>query len=112
MSVGPIETVKQPEPDKAVITDKETKDFYAWANIDFGAETVEGGFIASRKVAKYGEKTTQKDLGITDDEWQKLVDERVVRKSVPPEVGQFQSPKRALIAKAKAAMDAALAGGE
>lgn len=112
MSVGAVETVKKPDDVVQASTDKETKDFYAWANIDFGADVVEGGFISGRKTVKYGDKVVQKDIGIDDDEWKKLTDERVIRKSVPPQVGQFQSPKRALIARAKAAMEAALLGGD
>lgn len=112
MSVGAIENVSAKQSLAEQTDGKETKDFYAWSIIDFGAEVSPEGFVTARQVVKYGDKVDKKTLGIPDEEWDKLVDERVIRKSVPPETKQYESPKRTLIANAKQSMDAALTGGE
>lgn len=88
------------------------KDWYAWTDINYGAEVDDNGHTIKRHDVKAGEKVDQKKLNLSDEDWDILVNERVVRKAPLPKVGRYQSPKRALIAQANKAMEAALAGGE
>lgn len=88
------------------------KQYYAWTDINYGAEVDDGGFTIKRHVVKAGEEVNQKKLGVSDEDWNTLVEQKVVRKAKYPALGQYDSPKRAMIANAGKAMEAALAGGE
>lgn len=114
--VGEVEDVTDRTKDSGIPAKepeaKESKDYYAWSNLEYGAEVSDSGHITTKHVIEYGSKVTQKDLGCSDENWQRLVELRVVRKSVPPKVGRYESPKRKLIADASKQMETALAGGE
>lgn len=88
------------------------KDWYAWTDINYGAEVDANGHTIKRHNVAAGEKVDAKKLGISDEEWDKLVEQKVVRKAQLPKLGRYESPKRALIAQAAKTMEAALAGGE
>lgn len=92
---------------------KETeKKFYAWSDINHGAEVDDGGYTIKRLTVKAGDEVDKKKLDISDEDWDTLVEQKVVRKAKYPELGRYDSPKRAMIANASKAMEAALAGGE
>lgn len=112
-TVGAVEDVtKKPAEEAKEPEAKDSKDYYAWSNLEHGAEVDDNGHVLKKHVIEYGSKVTQKDLGCSDENWQRLIDLRVVRKSVPPTVGRYESPKRKLIADANKQMETALAGGE
>lgn len=108
--IGPVEVISKPEAEKPV--EETGKKFYAWSPIHYDATVTETGHMTERKTVPYGDEVTQKMLGITDENWNRLVALKVIRKSVPPKVGRYDSPKRILIKNAAKQMEIALAGGE
>lgn len=108
--VGPIEVISKPAAEKSV--EETGKKFYAWSPIHYDATVDDNGHITERMTIQYGDEVSQKTLGITDENWDRLVALKVIRKSVPPKVGRYDSPKRALIKDAARQMEIALAGGE
>jgi len=58
---------------------------YAWSRIVYGAEKDDDGNIIGPKAIEVGDPVSQSDLGISDEEWQSLVDGEVVREYELPE---------------------------
>lgn len=83
-------------------------DYYAWSDIYHGGESKDmptsGGatrkVIVERNVTAHGEKVSQAELGISDEEWQTMIDGGSVRPyPVPEDVDEFTSPHNAVMAK-------------
>lgn len=80
--------------------------YYAWSDLWNGGETKEvkkpGGVshnvVSKRNIVKRGEKVTQKNLGVNDEEWEHLVESGSIRAyPVPEGANERISPTRALI---------------
>lgn len=69
---------------------------YAWSRIVYDAERDDKGNIVSQKAVEPGDEVDQGTLGISDEEWQQLVDEEVVREYELPEDlrDPFRSPRQ------------------
>jgi hypothetical protein len=62
--------------------------YYAWSN--FPVERNEFG--QPTKTIKAGEKISQSDLSVSDEEWEELVNIGAVREEEYPDVGPSESP--------------------
>ncbi len=62
--------------------------YYAWSN--FPVEHNEFG--QPTKTIKAGEKISQSDLGISDEDWEELIALGAVREEEYPDVGTMESP--------------------
>lgn len=61
--------------------------FYAWSPILYGAEVEKGtGVKLSDKRVEFGDSVTQKNLGVSDADWDALVESKAVRDYAPPEL--------------------------
>lgn len=85
----------------------ESGEFYAWSNLYNGGEATtrkasngsERKIIASRNIIKHGDVVTQKELGVSDDEWNALIEGGSVRPyPVPEGTDEHTSPHRAVMA--------------
>lgn len=85
---------------------EETSEFYAWSNIHYGGEVEERlspngavrKIIVSRDVVECGQPVSQGQLGITDEEWEHLIESDVVRTYPLPEgADEYTSPNRAVM---------------
>jgi hypothetical protein len=65
---------------------------------------------AGEKIVNPGDKVSASDLGVDKDEWDKLVDEGVVRTDKFPEVKGSETPSQAYLREAQEGMDKARAG--
>lgn len=83
-------------------------DMYAWSEIRNGGEVDEvktsgGGtrnVITKRNSVDFGEKVSKAKLKCSDEEWDALVESKVVREYPPPEeVDEFLSPTQAILAR-------------
>lgn len=74
-------------------------DLYAWSRIEFGATVdKETGVRTDLKVVNAGDKVTKAKLGVSDEEWDSLIEGRVVRDIPFPEgVTSSVSPRRAIL---------------
>lgn len=80
--------------------------FYAWSNIHHGGETemrprqnnMMMKVVTERNVVAHGEKVTQAELGVTDEEWEGLIDSGSVRPyPVPEGTDEYTSPHKAVM---------------
>jgi hypothetical protein len=62
--------------------------YYAWSN--FPIERNEAG--VTTKVIAVGDKVTQNDLGVSDDEWEQLVEVGAVRTDKYPDIPDHMAP--------------------
>jgi hypothetical protein len=52
---------------------------YAWSRILYGAERDDEGNLLGPKAIEVGDSVSQSDIDVSDEEWQSLVDQEVVR---------------------------------
>jgi hypothetical protein len=69
---------------------------YAWSNIVYGAEQDAEGNYLGQKVVAAGDEVDQGTLAVSDEEWQMLQDQEVVREYELPEDlrDTFRSPRQ------------------
>ena len=60
--------------------------YYAWSDIRYGAEVDKDGNKTADKMVKAGDTVTQKNLGVSDADWQALVDAGSVREYEYPDM--------------------------
>lgn len=79
---------------------------YAWSNIHHGGKTEQRqasgnrmiNVVLERDITPWGEKVSQADLGVTDEEWDALVASGSVRAYPPPEgADEYTSPNKAVM---------------
>lgn len=82
-------------------------DYYAWTDIYNGGDVevrksangTERRVVSNRNIIERGSAVSQSDLGVSDEEWQVLLDGGSVRTiPVPEESDEFTSPHRAIMA--------------
>jgi hypothetical protein len=70
--------------------------FYAWTDIHNGGETKEvrgRTLVVDRNMVKLGDPVSQDDLGVTDEEWDHLLEGGSIRDYPLPEgIGENESP--------------------
>lgn len=85
--------------------------YYAFTPIRYGAEVDEAsGAITSIKEKAVGETVSQSDLGLSDDQWEQLVESGAVRNYEYPPVEGDQTPAMYYKENAAKAVEAAEAG--
>ena len=69
---------------------------YAWSRILYGAEKDDEGNITGPKALEIGDEVSQDTLGISDEEWQSLIDGGVVQTYALPDdlKSPFRSPRQ------------------
>jgi hypothetical protein len=81
-------------------------DFYAWSDIYYGGKSekmttrtgAERTVITERNIVHHGDKVSQSKLGVTDEQWQTMIDGGSVREyPVPEGVDEHTSPHRAVM---------------
>jgi hypothetical protein len=81
-------------------------DTYAWSDIWAGGETEQRqasgnrliNVVMKRNITKHGSKVTQKDLGVSKEEWEALLENGVIRDYPPPEgTDDYTSPTQAFM---------------
>ena len=80
---------------------------YAWSRIVYGAEKDDDGNVIGSKSVAPGDSVSQSDLDVSDEEWQSLVDQEVVREYPFPESLQdpYLSPRQIMQEKLIAASE-------
>lgn len=88
------------------------KKWYAWTRIP-KKPTVDqkSGAFLNKPFIKPGDEVTPEIIGITVDEFDKLIISGVIRSTPYPNVGTYEAPKQKLLKDAKKAMELAQAGG-
>lgn len=78
---------------------------YAWSRIVYGAEKDDDGNVIGQKSIAPGDPVSQGDLDVSDEEWQLLQDQEVVREYPLPESLQdtYLSPRQIMQEKLIAA---------
>lgn len=78
---------------------------YAWSRIIYGAEKDDEGNYLGPKAVEVGDDVDQSTLGVSDEEWQLLQDQGVVRDQQLPEDlrDPFRSPRQLMQDKLTAA---------
>ena len=80
---------------------------YAWTELRFGGEVEQRpasgnrfvNVVTKRNVIARGEKVTQKDVGVTDEEWQSWIDGGSVREyPLPKGADEYTSPAAVIVA--------------
>jgi hypothetical protein len=82
--------------------------YYAWTEIRYGGEVEQRpasgnrfiNVVTKRNIVARGDKVAQKDLGVSDEEWQTLIDGGSVREYPLPEGSDdYTSPAAAVTAE-------------
>jgi hypothetical protein len=80
--------------------------YYAWSDLYYGGETEQREradgrsykVVMSRNIKRRGEKVTQKELGLNDEQWDAAVEGGSIRPyPVPEEASEWVSPTQAII---------------
>lgn len=84
---------------------------YAWAPIRYGVEKDDQGVITSTLIRAVGEEVSQGDIDASDEDWNYLVANGIVRDAeYPVDVsagGVLEAPRDVMLREAKEAMEAA-----
>ncbi|HEY1249167.1 MAG TPA: hypothetical protein VGE97_09280 [Nitrososphaera sp.] len=69
---------------------------YAWSRILYGVEKDDEGNVLGPKAIEIGDSVSQSDLDMSDEDWQNLVDQQVVRDVEMPDYlkDPFRSPRQ------------------
>lgn len=80
--------------------------YYAWSPIRHGGE-VKDGLVVNVQTVAYGDSVSQKDLGVSDEDWQAMVEGGSVREVKPPELpeGYTGSPIQFMMEQARQAAE-------
>jgi hypothetical protein len=85
--------------------------YYAWSRIQYDAKVDETGVITEVFSVSPGEKVTAQKLGLSTEQFNGLLAKGVVRTSpLPKTMKHNESPRRAMIREAQAALEGAEAG--
>lgn len=81
--------------------------YYAWSNFEAGHDDKTG--VATKRFP-VGSKITQTDLGVSDEDWDYFIEQKVVREQPYPDMGDNPglSPREYFIQKMQAAADGAI----